>query len=98
MQSEFRMLFTDRSFLCYRGKYCKERFFFKFLGIDYIYSLTSRPEGRLDWRQALFLKLVGDNDQQIGLLKKMTVQQRCHFTDAVPINAAGLDIGRFSIL
>ena len=46
------------------------RDFFKFLGIDYIYSLTFRPEGRLDWRQALFLKLVGDNDQQIELLKK----------------------------
>ncbi|MDI1321311.1 MAG: alpha/beta hydrolase [Algoriphagus sp.] len=67
------------------------------ISVGYIYSLTFRPEGRLDWGQALFLKLVGDNDQQIESLKKMTVQQRSHFTDAVRINTAGLDIDTLKI-
>lgn len=68
-----------------------------FISVGYIYSLTIRPEGRLDWGQALFLKVVGDNDDQIELLKKMTVQQRSHFTDAVPINTAGLNIDTLKI-
>ena len=63
----------------------------------YIFSLTFRPEGRLNWGQALFLKLAGDNDEQIELLKKMTVQQRSHFTDAVLINTKGLNIDTLKI-
>ncbi|OOG73061.1 hypothetical protein B0E43_14145 [Algoriphagus sp. A40] len=51
----------------------------------------------MDWGQALFLKLAGDNDEQIGLLKKMTVQQRSHFTDAVPYNTSGLNIDTLRI-
>ncbi|WP_347156934.1 alpha/beta hydrolase [Pontibacter chitinilyticus] len=65
--------------------------------VGYVYSLTFQPEGRLDWGQALFLKLVGDNDEQIELLKKMTVQQRSHFTDAVPFNITGLTIDTLKI-
>lgn len=67
------------------------------ISVGYIYFLTFRPEGRLDWGQALFLKLVGDNDEQIELLKKMTVEQRSHFTDAVPINTAAVDIDTLKI-
>jgi acetyl esterase len=63
----------------------------------YIYFLTFQPEGRLDWGQALFLKLVGDNDEQIELLKKMPVQQRSHFTDAVRTNTVGLNIDTVKI-
>ncbi|WP_426092684.1 alpha/beta hydrolase [Flavobacterium sp. DSR3-2] len=65
--------------------------------VGYIYSLTFQPEGRIDWGQALFLKMVGNNDKQIGLLKKMTVKQRSHFTDAVPINTEGLNIDTLKI-
>ncbi len=67
------------------------------ISVGYIYSLTFHPEGRMDWGQALFLKLVGDNDVQIELLKKMTVQERRHFTDAVPINTKGLKIDTLKI-
>jgi len=67
------------------------------ISIGYIYSLTFQPEGRLNWGQALFLKMVGDNDEQIALLKKMTVQQRSHFTDAVPTNTTGLNIDTLKI-
>lgn len=67
------------------------------IAVGYIYSLTFRPEGRLDWGQALFLKLVGDNDEQIKLLKKMNVEQRSHFIDAVPINTKGCDIDTLKI-
>ncbi|WP_208796423.1 alpha/beta hydrolase [Flavobacterium fluviatile] len=63
----------------------------------YIYSLTFRPEGRMDWGQALFLKVAGDNDTQIAQLKKMTVEQRGHFTDAVPFNTKGLNIDTLKI-
>jgi acetyl esterase len=67
------------------------------IAVGYIFSLTFRPEGRLDWGQALFLKLVGDNDDQTALLKTMTLEQRRHFTDAVRINTAGLDIDTIRI-
>ena len=67
------------------------------ISVGYIYSLTFQPEGRLDWGQALFLKVVGNNDEQIELLKKMTVQERSHFTDAVPFNTAGLNIDTLKI-
>lgn len=65
--------------------------------VGYIYSLTFQSEGRMDWGQALFLEVVGNNDKQIGLLKKMTVKQRSHFTDAVPINTKGLNIDTLKI-
>ena len=67
------------------------------ISVAYIFSLTFQPEGRLDWGQALFLKVIGDNDEQIALLKKMTVQQRRHFTDAVPFSTAGLNIDTLKI-
>ena len=67
------------------------------ISVGYIYSLTFQPEGRMDWGQALFLKVVGDNAEQIELLKKMTVQQRSHFTDAVPINTTGLNVDTLKI-
>lgn len=67
------------------------------ISAGYIYYLTFRPEGRLDWGQALFLKLVGDNNEQIESLKKMTVEQRSHFIDALPINTKGFDIDTLKI-
>ncbi|WP_299754120.1 alpha/beta hydrolase [uncultured Pontibacter sp.] len=67
------------------------------ISVGYIYSLTFQPEGRLDWGQVLFLKMVGDNDEQIALLKKMNVQQRSHFIDALPFNTAGLTIDTLEI-
>ena len=65
--------------------------------VGYIYSLTFRNEGRLDWGQALFLEVAGDNSEQIELLKKMTIQQRSHFIDALPINTKGLIIDTLKI-
>ena len=67
------------------------------ISVRYIYSLTFQSEGRLDCGQALFLKIVGDNAQQITLLKKMTVQQHSHFTDAVRVNTNGLSINTLKI-
>lgn len=67
------------------------------LTAGYIYSLTFQPEGRMDWGQALFLKLVGDNSIQIEKLQKMTVAQRSHFTDDLPINTHGLTIDTLKI-
>ncbi|GAB3829005.1 hypothetical protein GCM10028895_43330 [Pontibacter rugosus] len=66
------------------------------VSVGYVYSLTFQHEGRLDWA-ALFLKLVGDNEEQIELLKKMTIQQRSQFTDAAPFNTIGLTIDRLMI-
>lgn len=64
----------------------------------YIYSLTFTPEGRLDWGQAIFLKLVGNTDGQVELLKKMSVDQRSHSTDAIiAINTEGLHIDTLKI-
>lgn len=65
--------------------------------VGYVYSLTFQPEGRMDWGQAFFMKMVGDNDEQIEQLKKMTVQQRAHFTDAVRYNTTGLTIDTLKI-
>jgi acetyl esterase len=63
----------------------------------YIYSLTFNPEGRMDWGQAMFLKLVGNNDSQIAALKKMSIQERSHFADGVPININGFKIDTLTI-
>ena len=65
--------------------------------VGYIFSLTFQPEGRLDWGQALFLKVVGDNAEQIEHLKIMTVKERSHFTDAVPFNLTGLNVDTLKI-
>lgn len=65
--------------------------------VGYIYSLTFKPEGRLDWGQALFLKLAGDNEKQIASLSNMTIKQRSHFLDAVPYSIEGLDIDTLKI-
>lgn len=65
--------------------------------VGYVYSLTFQSEGRLDWGQALFLKLIGDNEQQIESLKKMTVQERSHFIDDLPFNTTGLTIDTLKI-
>jgi acetyl esterase len=67
------------------------------VSIGYIYSLTFHPEGRMDWGQALFLKVVGDNKEQIASLQKMTLEQRSHFTDAVPFSTKGLHIDTLTI-
>lgn len=70
-----------------------------FLGvIGYIYSLTFRPEGRLDWGQAIFLKMAGNNqDAEIELIKKMTVQQRSHVIDVIELNTTGFNIDTVKI-
>ena len=65
--------------------------------VGYVYALTFRPEGRLDWGQALFLKLVGNTDGQITALKKMTVQQRSHILDAVAFDLEGLKVDTLKI-
>lgn len=67
------------------------------LSVGYVYALTFQPEGRLDWGQALFLKLIGDNDEQVASLKNMTVQQRSHFIDDLPFNTTGLTIDTLKI-
>lgn len=69
-----------------------------FLGaVGYIYSLTFAPQGRLDWGQAVFLKVVGSQDGQIELIKKMTVQQRSHVIDAIELNTTGFKIDTLEI-
>lgn len=65
--------------------------------IGYVYSLTFRPEGRLDWGQALFLKLAGTNEQQIESLKKMTIEERSHFIDDVPLSLENLEVDTVKI-
>jgi acetyl esterase len=67
------------------------------ISVGYVYALTFQPEGRLDWGQALFLKLIGDNDEQVALLKSMTVQERSHFIDDLPFNTTGLNIDTLKI-
>ena len=65
--------------------------------VGYVYALTFKPEGRLDWGQALFLKMVGNTDGQVAALKKMTVQQRSHVPDAVGFNLDGLKVDTLKI-
>lgn len=63
--------------------------------VTYLYSLTFSPNGRLDWGQALFLKMnTGLNVQQ---LKKMTISERVHSADGVAINLDGLQIDTLKI-
>jgi acetyl esterase len=70
---------------------------FILLSFGYIYSLTFTPAGRINWGQALFLKLVGDNNEQIEKLKKMDVKQRSHFIDALPFDTKGLKVDTLKI-
>lgn len=67
------------------------------ISVGYVYAMTFQPEGRLDWGQALFLKLIGDNDEQVESLKKMTIQERSHFIDALPFDIKGLTIDTLRI-
>lgn len=65
--------------------------------IGYVYSLTFQPEGRLDWGQALFLKLAGSSEEQIESLKKMSIEERSHFTDGVPFSLENLEVDTIKI-
>ncbi|MEP6262875.1 MAG: alpha/beta hydrolase [Gillisia sp.] len=65
----------------------------------YVYSLTLTPHGRLDWGQAVFLKMTAtDSVSEIAdRLKKMTVKDRSHFIDQMPINLDGLSVDTLKI-
>lgn len=74
--------------------------FFAIIGIvSYVYFLTYTPEGRLDWGQAIFLKLTATDDvsEIANKLKKMSVSERSHFIDQMPINLDGLDVDTLKI-
>ncbi len=64
--------------------------------VVYVYSLTFNPQGRLNWGQALFLKL-NTTDDVVGQLKKMTVIERSHMIDAIPIDLEGLSVDTLKI-
>ena len=64
--------------------------------VGYIYNLTFTPNGRLNWGQAVFLKLAATDDVA-QKLKKMTVSERSHFIDAMPINLEGISIDTLKI-
>jgi len=73
---------------------------FAIIGIGgYVYYLTYTPQGRLKWGQALFLKLsASDNVSEIAdRLKTMTVLERSHFIDQMPINLEGLSVDTLKI-
>lgn len=65
--------------------------------VGYIYSLTFTPHGRLNWGQALFLKMGDGAVGQIEQLKKMSVSERAHTADAVAVNLDGLHIDTLKI-
>ncbi len=64
--------------------------------VGYIYYLTFTPNGRLNWGQAVFLKLAATDDVA-ERLKKMTVVERSHFIDAMPINLEGISVDTLKI-
>jgi len=64
--------------------------------IGYIYYLTFTPNGRLNWGQAIFLKIAATDDVA-EKLKKMTVLERSHFIDALPINLEGINVDTLKI-
>lgn len=64
--------------------------------VGYIYFLTFTPDGRLNWGQAVFLKLAATDDVA-ERLKKMTVLERSHFIDAMPINLEGISVDTIKI-
>ncbi|WP_081891325.1 alpha/beta hydrolase [Gillisia sp. Hel_I_29] len=65
----------------------------------YVYYLTFTPHGRLNWGQAVFLKMtVNDSVSEIAYrLKKMTVIERSHLIDQMPINLEGLSVDTLKI-
>jgi acetyl esterase len=67
------------------------------VSIGYIYSLTYDKNGRLQWGQALFLKLAGDPNETVAQLKKMSVSDRSHLTDAVKVETDGLIVDTLKI-
>lgn len=57
---------------------------FLILGIVvYVYSLTFTPEGRLDWGQALFIKLISGQGSSEAV-EKMNLEQRRHLFSNIP--------------
>ena len=64
--------------------------------VGYIYYLTFTPHGRLNWGQAVFLKLAATDDVA-ERLKKMTILERSHFIDAMPINLEGVSVDTIKI-
>ncbi len=67
--------------------------------IGYVYFLTFTPHGRLDWGQAVFLKITAtDNVSDMAdRIKKMTVLERSHLIDQVPINLEGVTVDTLKI-
>lgn len=65
--------------------------------VGYVYSLTFTPNGRLDWGQALFIKMAGNQDAGTELIKKMSVEQRSHVIDAIELNTTGFKIDTLKI-
>ncbi len=63
----------------------------------YVYSITFTPQGRLDWGQAIFLKLVGNTDAMVEQMKKMSVAERSHMIDSVPLDLEGFSIDTLKI-
>lgn len=64
--------------------------------VGYVYYLTFTPQGRLNWGQAVFLKLAATDDVA-EKLKTMTVEERSHFIDAMPINLEGVSVDTLKI-
>lgn len=65
--------------------------------VGYIYSLTFTPQGRLDWGQAVFIKMQGNQDEATAVIKKMSVEQRSHVIDAIELNTTGFNIDTLKI-
>ncbi|GGF04489.1 alpha/beta hydrolase [Flavobacterium limi] len=73
---------------------------FAIIGIvSYVYFLTHTPQGRLNWGQAVFLKLTATDDvsEIANKLKKMSVSERSHFIDQMPINLEGVSVDTLKI-
>lgn len=64
--------------------------------IGYVYSLTFTSQGRLDWGQALTLRLFKPN---VGIedIKKMNVEQRRQLLSGIPINGKVASIDSLKI-
>lgn len=78
-------------------KYISLIILFTFVGVvGYIYYLTFTPHGRLNWGQAVFLKLAA-TDNVAERLKKMTILERSHFIDDIPINLEGVSVDTLKI-
>lgn len=55
------------------------------IAIGYIYSLTLTPYGRMDWRQAIFLKMLSFNSISVEQLTKMTTEDFRKMLPAMPL-------------